>query len=260
MDYYYYDAPPAEPEEAIYNWIKEEVRVPPKAARHVSKFKGSAEVAGSTLKVKKAKSATFGRQGVKPNPKQFLKGGSKMGRGATRGARPAKFTRADPPRKPAVPHRDERPVYGLKTSKNFVVSNAVENILAAPRVKNTGGPDYRNKADYGKVPAYLGDVKEQIAQEQEMIAEMLAANDGGSEYEQVVELSEADRADLIRALKDKWDAVNAQYQLITFKRISSSNSTVGAVKRKEDCEAQLAQLEKDIERLSAKGPVLVVDA
>lgn len=29
--------------------------------------------------------------------------------------------------------------------------------------------------------------------------------------------------------------------------------------RKEECERQLAQLEKDIERLSGKGPVLVVD-
>lgn len=29
---------------------------------------------------------------------------------------------------------------------------------------------------------------------------------------------------------------------------------------KEECERQLAQLEKDIERLSAKGPILVVDA
>ena len=32
-----------------------------------------------------------------------------------------------------------------------------------------------------------------------------------------------------------------------------------AAGRKEECERQLAQLEKDIERLSGSGPVLVVD-
>ena len=33
--------------------------------------------------------------------------------------------------KPAVPKRDDKPVMGLKTTKNFVVSNAVENILSS---------------------------------------------------------------------------------------------------------------------------------
>lgn len=33
-------------------------------------------------------------------------------------------------RKPAVPSREDKPVYGVRSSKNFVVSNAVENILA----------------------------------------------------------------------------------------------------------------------------------
>ena len=33
-------------------------------------------------------------------------------------------------RKPSVTRRAEAPVYGLTTSKNFVTSNAIENILA----------------------------------------------------------------------------------------------------------------------------------
>jgi len=40
---------------------------------------------------------------------------------------------------------------GLKSNKNFIVSNAVENILAPPKTipmqKN-----YRSKKDYGRVP------------------------------------------------------------------------------------------------------------
>jgi hypothetical protein len=32
-------------------------------------------------------------------------------------------------RRPAVPTQDDRPVYGIKTSKNFITANAVEAIL-----------------------------------------------------------------------------------------------------------------------------------
>lgn len=174
-------------------------------------------------------------------------------------SRPGRFNRTGGRRKAAVPRRDERPVYGLKTSKNFVVSNAVENILAAPKMVDNGKLDYTKKEDYGKVPAYLNEVKAQIEEERTMIQDMLMQQDVEGDYDMVTELSDSERAELIKALKAKWDAVNAQYQLITFKRVSSSNSTVGAIRRKEGCERQLAQLEKDIERLSGKGPVLVVD-
>jgi hypothetical protein len=50
--------------------------------------------------------------------------------------------------------RDDKPIMGLKSNKNFIVSNAVENILAPPKTipmkKN-----YRSKRDYGRVPNYL---------------------------------------------------------------------------------------------------------
>jgi hypothetical protein len=32
--------------------------------------------------------------------------------------------------KPNVPRREEKPILGLKTNKNFIIANAVENILA----------------------------------------------------------------------------------------------------------------------------------
>lgn len=137
----------------------------------------------------------------------------------------------------------------------------MENILAAPQPAAPANPDYMRKSDYGKVPAYLDEVKEEITQEKDFIKGMLAEEAGGGddEYEEVRELSEDDRATLIGALKAKWDEVNHAYQLITFKRVSSSNSTVGAIRRKEECENQLAQLEKDIAKLEARGPIYVVD-
>lgn len=43
-------------------------------------------------------------------------------------------TRINEPVKPIVPKKDEKPIMGLKSNKNFIVSNAVENILSAPKV------------------------------------------------------------------------------------------------------------------------------
>ena len=54
-------------------------------------------------------------------------------------------------RKPPVVSKDDQPIMGLKSNKNFIVSNAVENILAPPKtIPHT--KNYRNKKDYGKVP------------------------------------------------------------------------------------------------------------
>lgn len=33
-------------------------------------------------------------------------------------------------KKPNIPTKDEAPILGLKTNKNFIIANAVENILA----------------------------------------------------------------------------------------------------------------------------------
>lgn len=55
------------------------------------------------------------------------------------------------------------------------------------------------------------------------------------------------------------DQVNLKYQKTTFKSISTSNSTIGEIRWKESCEKQLAQIERDIARLSVKAPIYVVD-
>lgn len=55
------------------------------------------------------------------------------------------------------------------------------------------------------------------------------------------------------------DQVNLKYQKTTFKSISTSNSTIGEIRWKENCEKQLSQIERDIARLSVKAPIYVVD-
>lgn len=65
--------------------------------------------------------------------------------------------------------------------------------------------------------------------------------------------------ELLDALKARWDTVNQEYQRVAFRNISSTNATAGQIRRKEECERQLTELEKDIDRLSAKGPIYVAD-
>ena len=64
-------------------------------------------------------------------------------------------------------------------------------------------------------------------------------------------MEDAERAELVTALKMKWDAVNKTYQGSSVLSLASLD-TIGKVKRKEMYEAQLAQIEKDIEKLSKK--------
>ena len=56
---------------------------------------------------------------------------------------------------------------------------------------------------------------------------------------------------MVNALKTKWDQVNKLYQSTSCLSLRSLD-TIGKVKRKEQYEAQLAQIEKDIEKLSKK--------
>jgi len=52
-------------------------------------------------------------------------------------------------KKQAIPRRDEKPIHGLVSDKNFIVANAVENILAAPKLPPTKDKDMLKKKTYG---------------------------------------------------------------------------------------------------------------
>jgi hypothetical protein len=131
-------------------------------------------------------------------------------------------------------------------------------LVTVPRVVDFGEPDYLKKEDYGKVPGYLSQVKEEIRRENEMIQKYVSAKLGEmdlDEPQEVEEMGEMDRQQLIDALKIKWDKVNAAYQRITH---LVKLDTTGQIRRKETLEAQLTQLEHDITRLE-KGPVLITE-
>merc|ERR1711939_1236343 len=152
-------------------------------------------------------------------------------------------------RKPPVPERTEKPVMGLVTSKNFITCNAVENILAVPKKTDVRQVSYMNKKGYGKVPAYLEKVKAEIQDEYNYIQQMQEAyEEEGDDGCRTRALSNEERLDMVEGLKTNWDRINKAYQTLSF-----TLDTPAKKQRKEEFEAQLEQIERDIERLSKRN-------
>jgi hypothetical protein len=147
------------------------------------------------------------------------------------------------------PKRGELPVMNLVTSKNFIVANAVETILAAPKKPVDNTKDYFRKEDYGKVPKYLTLIKNDINAEYDYICRLKE-----QQYEQatahIQPLEEDERTRLLDGLKSKWEGVNCQYQAMTH---LTTLDTMGKMRRKEKYEAELGQMERDIERMNKRN-------
>lgn len=60
-------------------------------------------------------------------------------------------------------------------------------------------------------------------------------------------MNDAEKEELIAALKKKWEVVHKDYQTLTHK---GKLDTLGLKNKKESCEKELMQLEKDISKLS----------
>lgn len=61
-------------------------------------------------------------------------------------------------KKAPVPLHNERPAQGEKTNKNFIVSNAIENILSMPK-KPREDVNWMKKKDFGRTPEYIERIK-----------------------------------------------------------------------------------------------------
>merc|ERR1711912_114279 len=240
-------------EESIYCLIPPVIEPPPKPPLYRSKYPGS-------VPANKKASATMGPLKVAPpEPTKYLKAYT---REDNKLPEPRKFEYTDvKTRKTGVPTREEKPVMGLVTSKNFITCNAVENILAVPKKTDVRQVSYMNKKGYGKVPAYLEKVKGEIQDEYNYIMQMQEA--GGMDesygmedegYGQTRMLSENERHEMLAGLKTNWDRINKAYQTLSF-----TLDTPAKKQRKEEFEAQLEQIERDIERLSKRNVFIEAD-
>jgi hypothetical protein len=197
-----------------------------------------------------SQSAHFGKPkgAVKPAPDSFRKKGT----GTMVLPEPSKFNYPTPERKPAVPKKEEAPILGLKTEKNFIVSNAVEVILKAPKAEPAEMDPLRKK-NYGQVPNYLQKVKTDIEEEYTTLRQLKEEQQKEEEKQKYLMSAEEIQA-LKEGLKKKWEAVNKEYQTITHIR---KPDTQGLKRKKENCEKELAQIEKDLALL--EKPFVFVD-
>jgi len=233
-------------EESVYCLIPPVIHPPSKPPLYRSKYPG-------TTAADKRNSATMGPLKVQPpNPNTFLKSYT---REDNKLPEPNKFEYTDNrTRKPRPPRKSERPVQGLVTSKNFITCNAVENILAVPKKTDVRQVSYMNKKGYGQVPRYLEKVKAEIEDEYNYIQSMQEAyEEEGDEGSRTRALDVNQKMEMIDGLKTNWDRINKAYQTLSF-----TLDTPAKKQRKEEFEAQLEQIERDIERLS-KGSIFVED-
>merc|ERR1712166_364379 len=156
-----------------------------------------------------------------------------------------KYSRAGA-KKVDVPLAGDKPIMGLVSDKNFIVSNAVENILAAPKIPTNKNVDHLKKKNYGKVPKYLQTIKKEIEDEYQLVREMQIEDEAEMDRQKFL-INDDEKQELITALKKKWEVVHKQYQTLTHK---NKLDTLGLKEKYERCERELNQLEKDIAKLS----------
>jgi len=134
---------------------------------------------------------------------------------------------------------------------SFAAAHPCPPLFAVPKKTDVRQVSYMNKKGYGKVPAYLEKVKSEIQDEYNYIMQMQDAaqeemDDEG--YGRTRMLSEPERIEMLNGMKTNWDRINKAYQTLSF-----TLDTPAKKQRKEEFEAQLEQLERDIERLSKRN-------
>lgn len=145
-----------------------------------------------------------------------------------------------------MPKHDEKPIHGLVSDKNFIVANAVENILAAPKLAANKEKDYLKKKNFGAVPKYLTKIKNEIDDEYNLVREMQIEEQEERDRQKFL-MPDGERQELIGALKKKWEALNKQFQEKT--HYVMPLDTVGKKARMDGLTKEMDQIEADIKRL-----------
>ena len=160
-------------------------------------------------------SATFGPPlgGYSPDPLNFHK------KGETHKIYPPteKLHTYSDIKKPAVPTVNDAPIFGLKTEKNFIIANAVDNILMQPKKRNFSIDNPFHKY-YGKVPDYIKKYRLNHENELNDIKEMRRRHQEEEDAKQRL-LTEQEVSTLREGLKKKWEYYNNKYTGLTHKKV-----------------------------------------
>jgi len=258
-------------EESIYKLIPSPEAKASKPPRYTSKFSGDLAPTYSTFGATAAAQIVVTNVGGEPSPPPrahaHKQSHANFGPKNLHYADPTTFLKkaSHPPLPPPAKHtyaqtvapkaalvkKEEKPVMGLRSNQNFVHRNAVNAVAQEPKKLEEKDVRYAKKPDYGKVPDYLLDVKKEVEMEKTMIDSLVAQQreTAAAAQPKMRLLPEAERLQLLEALKLKWETVNAAYQTMTHNVIIDSQ---GKIRRKEQCEQELFQLERSIEKLNKK--------
>eukprot|EP01060_Flectonema_neradi_P037241 TRINITY_DN743_c3_g1_i1.p1 TRINITY_DN743_c3_g1~~TRINITY_DN743_c3_g1_i1.p1 ORF type:complete len:278 (+),score=57.38 TRINITY_DN743_c3_g1_i1:71-904(+) len=257
-------------EESIYNLLPKPIQKQQKPPMHISKHHGGLPPSYSTFctqgtgrlqsncegsmndgseakhKIKMAV-GTMGKPSTKIDPKQFLKRSSGKVLPPEPPQNRTKFERKMLlPKRPSVPTRTDKPVMGLITEKNFVIANAVDNIMMPPKRVRKEPDRAVNGKNYAKTPKYLERIQHEINEEVSFAMQQMSDPNQQNEN-RMREMSQIEKEELITKMKAKWEDIHKQYLSLTF-----SLDTISKISRKEALEAELEQLEKAITKLSKK--------
>lgn len=171
-------------------------------------------------------------------------------------------------KRPAVPPKQDHPLMGLKTTKNFITTNAVQNITSVPKkpekifVDTKKGdknllepsglePVFIHKKDYGSTPEYLTKRKEEVQRAQEEYNAYVAEHFRRGAMKQ---LTADERNGILSGLKKNWEEIHDQYQ-----GLSVVTDTAPKKNRKERMEAEMKQLERDIETIERHKVIYIAN-
>ena len=141
---------------------------------------------------------------------------------------------------------------GLKSNKNYITSNAIDNILMPTRKKAKEEMDYLHKKHYGEVPPYLTKLKEKVKEEYVSIREMQRRNEEEDAKRKKV-LTEDEIKTLREGLLKKLEQLKFSYGQITHKK---KYDTLVLLKKKEGLEKEMAIVEKDLQLLNNKNVIV----
>jgi len=152
-------------------------------------------------------------------------------------------------RKPKIPSINEKPIMGLQSNKNYIISNAVDIILSKPGKIQKVEEDFLNKSDYGRIPKYLTEHRQRIEKEYDLIREMQAKT-AKEENEKKMLLNE-EEANLIKTgLNKKLEGLRREYATFTHK---TKTDTIKQKNKMESIEKEMQIIEKDLTYLNKKN-------
>ncbi|XP_029481834.1 enkurin [Oncorhynchus nerka] len=252
------------PTESIFNLIpREEVKIE-KPQRYMSKFR--AQVKHEKM-LDKPTNKTMGPVKVDlPSPEKYLLKHSKEPKLPEK--QPFSYLDDETFKKPQIPAKADNPLMGIHTKKDFVKTNAFENIMAVPKkpqpiyadtktghkqlLENSGLlPKYIKKKDFGKTPEYLQHRTEEVRRAQDEYDSFVKEHMRQGTMKQ---LSEDERNNILQGLKMNWGELHHQYQ-----GLSVVTDTTPKKYRKERLELEMKQLERDIDLIERYKTIFIAN-